>query len=93
VIDPAAVTAIAQVAGSLTITGLLLIIVWAYASGKIPTQGEIKRIEDSEKRAWEQAAEAKDALKANNQVMERMADTVAHLRETIDAVVRGRANA
>lgn len=86
------VAGISQLASTLTVTGILLIIAWAFVTGKVPTNGELKRLEDSERRAWEQAAEAKEALKANNQVMERLADTVGHLRETIDAFTRGRSN-
>jgi predicted RNA-binding Zn ribbon-like protein len=81
---------ISQIAGGLTVSGILLLIVWAYVTGKVPTKGELRRLEDSEKRAWDQAAEAKDALRANNQVMERLADTVGHLRETIDTFTRSR---
>lgn len=83
---------IGQIAGGLTVSGVLLLIIWAFVTGKVPTQGELKRLEDSEQRAWDQADEAKEALKANNQLLERLADSVGSLRETIDAFTRGRGN-
>lgn len=82
--------AVSQLAGGLTVSAVLLLIVWAFVTGKVPTKGELKRVEDSEARAWQQAAEAKDALKANNVVMERMADAVGHLRETVETLTRVR---
>jgi hypothetical protein len=81
---------IGQIAGGLTVSGLLLLIIWAFVTGKVPTRGELQRLEDSERRAWDQADEAKEALKANNQLLERLADSVGALRETIEIVIRTR---
>jgi hypothetical protein len=81
---------IGQIGGALTVSGLLFLIIWAFVTGKVPTQGELKRLEDSEQRAWDQADEAKEALKANNQLLERLADSVGALRETIEIVIRTR---
>lgn len=82
--------AVSQLAGGLTVSAVLLLIVWSFVTGKVPTRGELKRLEDSEKRAWDQAGEAKDALQANNQVLERMADALGQLRVTIEAFTRSR---
>lgn len=53
-------------------------------------QSEIRRLEASEQRAWQQATQAKDELRANNQVLERQADAMGHLREAVTSFARGR---
>ena len=80
-----------QLASSITLTGFLLIVVYSYFSGRVPTPGELKRLEESERRAWEQTEQARAALAANNQVLERLTDAMGQLRTSVDAFTRARA--
>lgn len=82
---------VSQLASGLTLTSFLVVVVWAFATGKVPTKGELKRLEDSERRAWEQANESRKELAANNQVMERMTDSIGLLRQTVETFTRARA--
>lgn len=88
--DPNVLTMLGQALGGLTVTGVFGLIAWAFVTGKVPTKGELQRVVDSERRAWEQAAEAKEALKANNVVLERMTDALGQLRVAVDAFTRSR---
>jgi hypothetical protein len=56
----------------------------------LPTPGELHRLEQSEQRAWDQAKESKEALAQNTATLERLADAIEHLKDTIDAFVRVR---
>lgn len=56
----------------------------------LPSLGELRRLELSEQRAWDQTEEAKQALALNTNAMERMADALAHLRDTVETVVKVR---
>lgn len=59
----------------------------------LPSPGELRRLEASEQRAWDQAHESKEALKQNTATLDRLADAVEHLRDAIELTVGTRARA
>lgn len=72
----AELTGIAQLAGSLTVSGVLLIGLWAVVTGRVPTRGELQRVIDSEQRAWGEVEKAQQELAANNRAIEQAATNV-----------------
>lgn len=82
------VTSITQIAGNLTLTGLLVLIVAGYVAGKIPTKREVERCDEENARLHKQIEEAREELKANNAVIERLASTVSEVRATMVELLR-----
>lgn len=77
-----------QLARDVTSTGLLLIIVYNYFVGRIPTRSEVDRVDKENERLLRQVEEARAELKANNATIEKLADTVLALKETLEARMR-----
>lgn len=81
---------ISQLAGGLSVTVVLLYCVWALINNKVLTRSHhddvVAVLKESEQRAWDEANRAREELKANNAVLERMADGIASLRATVDGI-------
>lgn len=74
-------------AGSLTVTGLLLVGFWLLITGKLKTEGHHKEVVDtlreSEERGWAAAGKAQVELAEINKVNNKLADSLAELTRTL----------
>lgn len=74
--------------------GLLGVVLYFIIAGKLKTEPHheevVRLLEASEKRAWEAADEAKEALAANNEVMKQLSGSVQNLTDAVNVSLRRR---
>jgi hypothetical protein len=79
---------VGQLAKDVTSTSILLLIVWGYFTGKIPTRAEVARVDTENERLLKQHDAAREELKQNNATIERLTDAVTALKLTLEARIR-----